>query len=70
MPSDKPDTPRFRKATSPRLELFTSQPSERQNAGWYVWDMYSTDSPPRPVFVGEMEECQMIADALNAYHGN
>lgn len=53
-------------ASTPRDVLWTAQPSERQNAGWYVWDMYSQDWPPKPVFVGAMEECQGVAEALNA----
>jgi hypothetical protein len=31
---------------------------------WMVWDMYR-DLPPKPVFVGTMEDAGGVADALN-----
>jgi hypothetical protein len=47
-----------------RLSHFTSNPSA-DGERWYVWDMYRP-LPPAPVFIGSMEECGGVADALNA----
>jgi hypothetical protein len=44
---------------------FTANPSEEPEAGWFVWCV-EHGLPPRPVFVGSMEECGSVADALNA----
>ena len=56
--------PQFGVASSPRNEVWTAQPSDRKNSPWYVWDMYQA-LPPKPVFVGSMEECQAVAESLN-----
>ena len=44
---------------------FTANPSEEPEAGWFVW-LVEDGLPPKPVFVGSMEECGGVADALNA----
>jgi hypothetical protein len=44
--------------------LFTSSPSDA-TSDWYVWDIYEP-LPPKPVFVGNMEDAGLVADALNA----
>lgn len=44
---------------------FTSTPSVDGSGRWYVWDTYRP-LPPRPVFVGTMEEAGRVADALDA----
>jgi hypothetical protein len=48
------------------LVHYTSNPS-RDGVNWFVWNMYGTE---HPVFVGSMEECGMVADALNANRSN
>lgn len=46
--------------------LYTANPSESGNVNqWIVWDMYEP-LPPKPVFVGSMEDAGLVADALNA----
>lgn len=47
------------------MKHYTSNPSE--NGQWYVWDMHEP-LPPRPVFVGSMEDAGLVADALNRRH--
>lgn len=50
----------------PRARRFTANPSEDRESGqWFVWDA-SRPLPPMPVYVGTMDECGLIADALNA----
>jgi hypothetical protein len=51
-------------------KLFTSSPMTTDgidghwSGHWMVWDMY-LDPPPAPVFVGSMEDCGLVASALN-----
>lgn len=47
----------------PLPRLYTSNPSETTD-DWFVWDMYEP-LPPKPVFVGAMEDASLVADALN-----
>lgn len=50
---------------SPRPVHFTASPSDDREGGqWFVWDSYCP-LPVRPVFVGSMEECGSVADAMN-----
>lgn len=56
-----------------RLCNFTSSPMTTDGVDghwsgkWMVWDMYQ-DPPPIPVFTGTMEDCGLVADALNRRH--
>lgn len=45
-------------------QLFSANPSET-TSDWYVWDIRQP-LPPKPVFVGSMEDAGLVADALNA----
>jgi hypothetical protein len=51
-----------------RPTIYTVQPSE-DGERWYVWDIY-TGLPPKPVFVGTMEEAYAVSDALNKRTAN
>ncbi len=42
---------------------FATQPSQN-GTDWYVWNMREA-LPPKPVFVGTMEDAGLVADALN-----
>lgn len=46
------------------MKLYTSNPSE-DGEHWFVWDMYEP-LPPKPVFIGSIEEAGLVADALNS----
>jgi hypothetical protein len=43
---------------------YSANPSEGETGEWFVWDIYEP-LPPKPVFVGSMEEAIGVADALN-----
>ena len=45
------------------MRLFHANPSETTDQ-WYVWDIYEP-LPPKPVFLGTMEDAGLVADALN-----
>ncbi len=46
--------------------IYTVNPSISGNPDqWMVWDIYQL-LPPKPVFVGSMEDAGLVADALNA----
>lgn len=45
-------------------KLYTAKPSENDPDVWIVYDMYET-LPPKPIFVGTMEEAGSVADAKN-----
>jgi hypothetical protein len=44
-------------------KLYTSSPSE-DGEQRFVWNMYEP-LPPKPVFVGSMEDAGLVADALS-----
>lgn len=45
-------------------QQWTASPSQGDSDQWYVWPVHE-DLPPRVVFVGPLEECGLVADALN-----
>jgi hypothetical protein len=53
------------------LTLYTSSPCTTDGVDghwsgqWMVWDMYE-DLPPKPIFVGTMEEAGGVTDVMNA----
>lgn len=44
--------------------LYTAKPSLNDGAIWIVYDMYEP-LPPKPIFIGTMEEAGLVADAKN-----
>ena len=42
---------------------YAAQPSEN-GVDWYVWN--TRNPPPKPIFIGSMEECGMVAGQMNA----
>lgn len=45
------------------MKNYTSSPAASP-PDWMVWDMYE-DLPPKPIFIGSMEDCGAVADAKN-----
>lgn len=45
------------------MKNYTTSPTESRS-DWMVWDMYE-ELPPKPVFIGSMEDCGAVADAKN-----
>lgn len=49
------------------LRLYVANPTSNTTGKWYVWDQYHAERPP--VFFGKMEDCGLVADALNRQRG-
>lgn len=48
------------------MARFTSNPSEHDPSIWIVWNV-DEGLPPSVVSVGSMEQCSLVADALNEH---
>lgn len=47
----------------PDVKWTTASPTHRRFV-WFVWDMYDEDR--KPIFIGPMEDCILMSDALNS----